>query len=165
MSINYEDTGKQNEAFDISNLEIRIKWSDDNWVAQLSYGDNVLLEGRELDAEQETGFVQSFFWFCEEAAFLAYEYKAREHACKVRQGAVLDTEPLENTVVEDGRWRELERSGGRDEKGRRSLMLKIRTRSTARGRADVWRMERRSLKLKIRLRSTTRGRAGVWQIE
>jgi hypothetical protein len=67
-------------AFDVYNLEIRKRWDDGTWVAQLLFDNNVLLEGRQLNAELELGFVQSFFWFCEEATFLAYEFKAREHA-------------------------------------------------------------------------------------
>ena len=126
--------------FDVSNLEIRIKWDDDNWVAQLSYNDNVLLEGRQLNVEQEIGFVQSFFWFCEEASFLAYEFKAREHAFDVRKGTAIDTEPLmQDEVNEDHRWQMPARSKGKEK--RRSLKLRIRFRNTARGAAGVWRVD------------------------
>ncbi|KAH7067432.1 hypothetical protein BKA63DRAFT_536897 [Paraphoma chrysanthemicola] len=106
---------KPGSAFDVSYLEIRIKWEDDSWAAQLVYGDNVLLEGRQLDVEQELGFMQSFWWFCEEAIFLAYEFKAREDAAKVTRS---------------------EKTGEK----RRSLKLKIRFKDTVRGPAGVWRV-------------------------
>jgi hypothetical protein len=111
---------KPTNAFDISLLDIRIKWTDNSWVAQLSCSDNILLEGRQLNVKQEVGFVQSFFWFCEEASFLAYEYKAREGAWTPRKSG----EGRSKTHV-----------------GRRSLKLKLRLRDNTRGRAGVWRVE------------------------
>ena len=88
------------------------------------YGDHVLLEGRQLYAEQDAGFVQSFFWFCEEASFLAWEYKARE-------GVKMAPKRMEEfTAV---------RSKGGAEK--RTLKLKIQFRNSARGRAGVWRVD------------------------
>lgn len=126
--------------FEVTHLEIRVKSADDSCVAQLSYGDNVLLEGRQLDVEQEARFVQSIFWFCEEASFLAYEYKAREHAWAVRMGEAVDVEPLmEGNMVKADGPKMLGRSKGRD--NRRALKLKIRFRDTKRGPAGVWRVE------------------------
>jgi hypothetical protein len=134
------DNDKHDNAFHISHLEIRIRWHDDSWAAQLLYGDNVLLEGRQLDIEQEVGFVQSFWWFCEEASFLAYEYKAREHAAAVRTGGASDLEPLRrNEEKVDGEWVAPGRSKGRE--NRRALKLRIRFRDTVRGAAGVWVVE------------------------
>jgi hypothetical protein len=127
-------------SFDMTHLKIRIKWTDDNWVSQLSYGDKVLLEGRQLDVEQEAGFVQSFFCFCEEATFLAYEFQAREHAWKVSMGESVDMEALvEDCVGEGGRVGMAGRVKAGDK--RRALKLKIRFRNTARGPAGIWRVE------------------------
>ncbi|KAH7083808.1 hypothetical protein FB567DRAFT_92379 [Paraphoma chrysanthemicola] len=135
------DFDKPDSAFDVSYLKIRIKWEDDSWAAQLVYGNNVLLEGRQLDIEQELGFMQSFWWFCEEASFLAYEFKAREDAAMVRRGGKVDVEG----VTEEGRlengvdgWVTPRRSKAGEK--RRSLKLKIRFRDTARGPAGVWRV-------------------------
>jgi hypothetical protein len=129
-----------NTTLDLTHLEIRIKWTEDAWAAQLCYGENVLLEGRQLGVEQEVGFVQSFLWFCEEASFLAYEFKAREGGWRVRKGEAIDEEPLnEKSVMGDGRAK----VSGRSKAGSRgrALKLKIRIRNTARGPAGVWRVE------------------------
>ncbi|KAH3974148.1 hypothetical protein HBI56_090080 [Parastagonospora nodorum] len=111
------ESNKPTTIFDLAHLEIRIKWVNNSWAAQLSYGDNVLLEGRQLSVDQESGFVQSFFWFCEEASFLAYEYKAREGAWTARKGGE-----------------------GRTKDGKRALKLRIRMRDGERGSAGVWRI-------------------------
>jgi hypothetical protein len=70
--------------------------------------------------------VQSFFWFCEEASFLAWEFKARE---RVVMGDVERSEEF----AAPGR----SKGGGK----RRTLKLKIQFRNTARGRAGVWRVD------------------------
>lgn len=88
--------------------------ANNSWAAQLSHGDNMLLEGRQLNVNQEASFVQSFFWFCEEEKFLAYEYKAREGAWAARRAG----------------------KGGKKE-GRRALKLRIRLRDGERSRAGV----------------------------
>jgi hypothetical protein len=80
--------------------------------------------------EEEVGFMQCFFWFVEEAAFLAWEYKARE-------GRVVEKSGMN---AEDSVWT-VGRAKTKDAAGRRSLKLKIRLRDTVRGRAGVWRVE------------------------
>lgn len=129
MSISSE-LNTTDAAFDLTRLEIRIRWTDNSWAAQLAYNDAVLLEGRQIGVEHEVGFVQSFFWFVEEAVFLAWEYKARE-------GIVVEHGDAEVA----GLKRTTGRARTKDAEGRRSLKLKIRLRDTARGRAGVWRME------------------------
>jgi hypothetical protein len=127
-------------AFEVTNPEIRIRWDDGSWVSHLLHCDEVLLEGRQLNAEQKLGFVQSFFWFCEKVSLLAYESKAWEHAAAVWRGDVVDAESLEPVgVMEDGGWNTPARSKAWP--NRRSLKLKIRFRSTPRGAAGVWRVE------------------------
>jgi hypothetical protein len=106
-------------ALDISQLNMCIKWTDNTWATHLSYGNNVLLESRQLNVTQDAGCVQSFLWFCDEANFLAYEYKAREGAWMARKSGET-------------------RSRGKE--GRRALKLEIRLRDNARGRAGVWRV-------------------------
>jgi hypothetical protein len=125
-------------AFDIMSLDIRIKWEKNSWVSQLTYGDTVLLEGRQLHVRQDIGFAQSFFWFCEEARSLPCEYKAREHALAVKTGRAVDVELLRQKDEGDG-LKALRSSKGRE--GRRSLKLKIRLRDTRKGRAGVYRLE------------------------
>jgi hypothetical protein len=127
-------------AIDVSNLDVRIHWGNGSWVTQLLYRNEVLLEGRQTNVEQEDGFFQSFFWFCEEASFLAYEYKARERATAVQRGELVDTEPLkQNSVIgEDGR-RMAARSKAKD--SRRACKLRIRFRDRAHGTAGVWCVE------------------------
>ncbi|KAF2026853.1 hypothetical protein EK21DRAFT_102930 [Setomelanomma holmii] len=119
MSMNH-DNDKSDNVFDMLHLEICIKWEDDSWTTELLPGENVLLEGRQLDVEQKMGFIQSFWWFCEEASFLAYEYKAREYAAAGARVA-------------------LAKSNGRVD--RRSLKLRIRFRDTVKGPAGVWIMD------------------------
>lgn len=80
--------------------------------------------------EQEVGFVQSFLWFVEEAAFLAWEFRARE-------GVVVERNTQD---VAEGVWA-TGRARVNDAQARRSLKLKIRFRDTKRGRAGVWRVE------------------------
>jgi hypothetical protein len=124
--------------FDIASLEIRIKWEENSWASQLTYGNNVLLEGRQHHVQQKAGFAQSFFCLCEEARFLACEYKAREHAWAVSSGRAVDTDVLR---LKDGSGglKALRNSKGKE--GRRSLKLKIRLRDTRKGAAGVYRLE------------------------
>ncbi|KAL5115568.1 hypothetical protein ACEQ8H_006544 [Pleosporales sp. CAS-2024a] len=106
--------------FDLAHLAMRIQQDDtNNWVAQLCYGDKVLLEGRQLKATQHAGCEQSFFWFCQEASFLAHEYRAREEACRAIRSKV-------------GR--------ATDKGARRALKLRIRLRDGPKGKAGVWRV-------------------------
>jgi hypothetical protein len=127
------------DGLNVSDLKIRIRWNNDSWVTQFLYGDGVLLEGRQLNVEQEIGFVQSFFWFCEEANSLAYEYKARECVMTVQKGDAIDTEPLKHHgVIDEAGWRMPGRSKAKD--SRRSLKMEIRFRNTARGAAGVRRV-------------------------
>ena len=91
-----------------------------------------------MNVEQEQGFEQSFHWFCEEASFLVYEFRAREHAFAVRMGTAVDTAPLgRDTVPSHDGWQMSTKSKGK----RRALKLLVRLRSTGRGRAGVWRMQ------------------------
>jgi hypothetical protein len=127
-------------AFKVTHLKICTRWEGGSWVAQLLYCDEMILEGRQLNVEQEHGFVQSLLWFCEEASFLAHEFKAREHAAAVWRGDAVDAEPLKaGAVMEDDGWDIRARSKVRP--NRRPLKLKIRFRSTPRGAAGVWRVE------------------------
>ncbi|KAF2825745.1 hypothetical protein CC86DRAFT_293755 [Ophiobolus disseminans] len=109
------------DAFTILHLSIRIKWSDKttSWATQLCYNSTMLLEGRELNANRESGFMRSFGWFCEEVGFLAREFGARDLAFGVSMGR--------------------EREKGK----RRSLKLKIRfgKMRTATGEIGVWRVD------------------------
>jgi len=126
--------------FNILHLEIRIIYSDSSWATQLCHDNAVLLESRELNVEQEQGFEQSFHWFCEEASFLAYEFKAREHAFAVRMGNAVDTAPLKrDTVLGNDGWPMPAKSKGKGK--RKALKLLVRLRSTGRGRAGVWCMQ------------------------
>jgi hypothetical protein len=84
-------------------------------------------EGQQIGVEQEVDFVQCFFWFVENASFLAWEYKARE-------GIV-----VEKSDVDRG-WTMGVRARSKDV-AERSLKLKIRIKGSARGRAGVWRVE------------------------
>ncbi|KAH8725890.1 hypothetical protein GQ44DRAFT_739374 [Phaeosphaeriaceae sp. PMI808] len=75
-----DDNEEPDHRLDISKLCMRIKWINNSWIVQLRYGTSAILEGCQMNVIQDVGFIQSFFWFCEEANFLAYEYRARENA-------------------------------------------------------------------------------------
>jgi hypothetical protein len=124
--------------FDIAYLEIHIKWDKNSWATQLTHGDGILLEGRERNVRQELGFVQSFLWFCEEASFLAHEYKAREDAWAARKGDAVDVGAVVKDDGANGGWKAPARSNGKG--GRRSLKLLLRLKNTARGPAGVSRL-------------------------
>jgi hypothetical protein len=104
--------------FDITHLEIHIRWDKNNWATQLTHGDGILLEGRERNVRQELGFVQSFLWFCEEASFLAHEYKAREDAWTAGKGDAIDMKTVAKDDGANGGWKAPARSKGKE--GRRS---------------------------------------------
>jgi hypothetical protein len=125
--------------FDITSLDIHIKWDKNGWATQLMHGDSVLLEGRQRNVSQELGFVQSFLWFCEEASFLAHEYKARENAWAAKKGDAANVAGLEQGGKAGGGWKAPTRSKGAKE--RRSLKLIIRVKNKARGPAGASRVE------------------------
>jgi hypothetical protein len=126
------------DIFVLTSLGIRIKWDKNSWATQLTHGDSMLLEGRERNVRQELGFVQSFLWFCEEASFLAHEYKAREDAWAAKKGEAMNVVQLEQEGKPGGGWKASARS--KDGKERRSLKLMIRLKNTARGPAGASRM-------------------------
>ncbi|KAF1921544.1 hypothetical protein BDU57DRAFT_584629 [Ampelomyces quisqualis] len=134
-------TSHKSSRFELSHLEIRIRWADEAWATQLVYSDKVLLEGRQLNAEWEEGFVQSFFWFCEEAAFLAWEFKARE-GVRSEELEGLGARMWNVQVADDQGWKAPEKTQrSKKREGRAKLKLKIRFRDTERGTAGVWRVE------------------------
>jgi hypothetical protein len=126
------------DIFDLASLKIHIKWDKNGWATQLTHGDRMLLEGRERNVRQELGFVQSFLWFCEEASFLAHEYKALEDAWAVKKGEATNVVQLEQGGKSGGGWKAPGRSKGGKE--RWSLKLMIRLKNTARGPVGVSRM-------------------------
>ncbi|KAF1940049.1 hypothetical protein EJ02DRAFT_313560, partial [Clathrospora elynae] len=103
---------------DIAKLHMDIKWDGNSWATQLQYGESVLLEGRQLNNIEEISFARSFQWFCEEARFLRYEFKARDHAAAVRLGTAIDTEPVEVRG-------EMSRAASDGKRRRRIVKLKI----------------------------------------
>ncbi len=71
---------------DVSALHIRIIWNHDSWATQLLHHEALLLEGRQINVQQCEGFEKSFEWFCAEARFLWFQFKAQEGATAA-QGA------------------------------------------------------------------------------
>ncbi|KAF2126644.1 hypothetical protein P153DRAFT_399404 [Dothidotthia symphoricarpi CBS 119687] len=87
---------------DISKLKVKIKWTanatstediEDNsdgdgdvgaWATQLLYGDNVLVEGRQVGITREDSFVQSFAWFCDEVEFLQFQFRGQSLATPLK---------------------------------------------------------------------------------
>lgn len=107
-----------------------IKRDEKSWVTRLVYDTAILIEGREYLTSEDTGFVPSFQFFCDEVAFLGYEFKAREHAAAVLRGTATDEE-----MGKGG-------SEAADEKKKRRLVkLKIRFRM-ARGKPMRTKMAR-----------------------
>jgi hypothetical protein len=130
---------KPNDTLDLTYFNIRIQWTETAWVTQLCYGESMLLEGRQIGVEQEVGFGQCFWWFCEEAGFLAWEFKARERAWGVRRGKVVDEELLVEEVggIELGMGMKEKKEPG----GKGGLKLKIRWRDTVKGSVGIWRVD------------------------
>lgn len=129
-------------------------------MTKLTYNNIPLIEGRDMNVQEDEGFEQSFVWFCEEVGFLALEYGARERAFGVRMGWVGDAcEGVSDEV------------GGRKSmvvklRVRKEMLVKLEVRKETLGRIGkgMGRKERRSLKLKIRLRGTERGRATAFRV-
>ena len=70
----------------IPKINIMINWECGDWVTQLRHGESMLLEGRQTRVSQDEGFEQSFHFFCDEARFLWFEFKAREDTTAIAIG-------------------------------------------------------------------------------
>lgn len=134
-----------------------------------------MLEGKHLGADREEGFEYSFWWFCEEATFLAYEYIAREGASRMEldelrmqarkeelEGLELKRAELEGVAAWKTavmRWNvpAVEEDGWKAKKPLSSGAGEWRSKAVGE--------ERRKLKLKIRFRDTEKGKAGIWRVE
>lgn len=109
---------------DAGKLAMEIKWGDNSWATRLLHGESTLIEGREYHTTEEAGFSQSFHWFCEEAAFLCCEFRAREHAAAISLGSAVDGEPMEM----NGRQT---RAVDQEKKKQRLVKLKVRLRAVS----------------------------------
>ncbi|KAF1828231.1 hypothetical protein BDW02DRAFT_512829 [Decorospora gaudefroyi] len=119
QSLNDEISHNPKSDMSIANLKMDVEWDGDSWTTRLLYGDSTLIEGRQSSKTRETGFVQSFHWFCDEARFLCCEFSAREHAAAVQLGTTIDTEPVDVEVSKT-------RAASKGNKKRRIVKLKIR---------------------------------------
>jgi hypothetical protein len=81
------------EDINIYALNMMIVRDDNSWATQLLYGGTSLIEGRQYMTTEQTGFTQSFHWFCDEARFLSYEFHARELAAAEALGIAVSMKP------------------------------------------------------------------------
>lgn len=104
----------------LSKLRIDIKQEKDDWVTSLLYNNATLIEGRDLCKVEDSSFVMSFCFFCEEVAFLSSEFRSRERAGAILRGTAGEQElpemDLESTKVADA-----------ERKKRRLVKLKVRS--------------------------------------
>jgi hypothetical protein len=76
-------------------LSIAVGYDGSGYFTQLRYGASVLIDGRELvsaddqEIERRSQYRRGVQWFCDEVAFLGYEYRAREEAAETTLGCGL----------------------------------------------------------------------------
>ncbi|EUC47294.1 hypothetical protein COCMIDRAFT_90539 [Bipolaris oryzae ATCC 44560] len=78
----------------LSKLCIDIKQEENGWVTRLLYNNAILIEGRDLCKEEDSSFITSFRFFCEEVEFLSSEFRSRERAGAILRGAVSEQDPF-----------------------------------------------------------------------
>lgn len=138
-------------SLDLSHLSIRTEYDNRSWATQLMFADQMLLEGRQLNVDEEDDFCQSFLWFCYEASFLAYEFKAKDNALAERMGCALTRS---RHVILKGEVKLTQMMQGKEvfRNHGRIVVLKGGHRLAQLLRSNEM-MRRPALKLKIRLRN------------